>query len=199
MINIIYFERISFRIMKFKEFWQRYKKEIFKLLVTHIALAVFSIMCVSPLMVLDTSENESSVHTIIIIASVFVFAFYYYLIRSQLWTLGAKNKIAADGGRLKLIPYAGFLMGLFASIPSLILNMIYIGTSFYRDYAGFSSVFTTTAFLEALWDAPALGIRIVTGSPFAYLASSLLPILFAGVAYFLGTKEFRLFGKRKAN
>jgi hypothetical protein len=60
-------------------------------------------------------------------------------------------------------------------------------------------VFTTSAVLEALWDAPALGIRIVTGSPFAYLASSLLPIVFAGVSYYLGTKEFKLFGKKNSD
>ncbi len=185
--------------MKFKEFWQRYKKEVFKLLVTHIALAVFSIMCTSPLMVLDMNQSGSSISSIIVIASVFVFGFYYYLVHSHLWTLGAKNKIAADGGRLVLNPYAGFWMGFLSSIPSLILNIVYIGTSFWRDYAGVSKVFTTSAVLEALWDAPALGIRIVTGSPFAYLASSLLPIVFAGVSYYLGTKEFKLFGKKNSD
>ena len=112
--------------MNFKEFWGRYKGEIVKLLITHAALAVFSIMCTSPLLVLDTKGNESSVNTIILLVSVFVFAFYYYLIRSQLWTLGAKNKISADGGRLKLNPLAGLYMGLMASVPSFLLNIINI-------------------------------------------------------------------------
>ncbi|MBQ8496186.1 MAG: hypothetical protein IJ489_01875 [Clostridia bacterium] len=185
--------------MGFKEFWQRYKGEIGKLLVTHIALAVFSIMCTAPLLVTNTEENASSINTIVIIASVFVFAFYYYLIRSQLWTLGAKNSISAKGGRMKLCPLAGLYMGLIASIPSFILNAVYIISSFYGDYEGVSNVFATTAFLEALWNAPALGLRIATGSPFAYLASSVLPALFAGIAYFCGTKEFALFGVPQKN
>ena len=183
--------------MSLKEFLQRYKGEIGKLLVTHVALAVFSIMCAAPLLVMNTEENASSVNSIAVIASVFVFAFYYYLIRTQLWQLGAKNKISAEGGRMTLCPLAGLYMGLIASIPSFILNAVYIFSSFYRDYAGFNSVFTTTAFLEALWDAPALGIRIATGSPFAYLASSVLPALFVGIAYYCGTKEFALFGVPK--
>ena len=127
IINVVItFMKGILSIMKFKEFWQRYKGEIVKLLVTHAALAVFSIMCTSPLLVLDTTGNASSVNTIIIIVTAFVFAFYYYLIRSQLWRLGAKNKISADGGRMKLVPLAGLYMGLIASIPSFLLNIVNI-------------------------------------------------------------------------
>ena len=179
--------------MNFKEFWQRYKGEIGKLLITHAALAVFSIMCTSPLLVLDTT-GSSSVNTIILIVTALVFAFYYYLIRSQLWTLGAKNKISADGGRMKLVPLAGLYMGLIASIPSFLLNIVNIFTYFYRDYEGFQKVSVISSLLEVLWDAPALGLKIVTGSPFSYVAVSVLPALFAGIAYYCGTKEFALFG-----
>ncbi len=185
--------------MGLKEFLQRYKGEIGKLLVTHVALAVFSIMCAAPLLVMNTEENASSVNGIAIIATVFIFAFYYYLIRTQLWTLGAKNSISAKGGRMTLCPLAGLYMGLIASAPSFILNAIYIVSSFYRDYEGISGIFATTAFLEALWDATALGLRIATGSPFAYLAASVLPTLFAGIAYYCGTKEFALFGVPQKN
>lgn len=183
--------------MNFKEFWQRYKGEIGKLLVTHAALAVFSIMCTSPLLVLDTQGNESSVNTIILIVTAFVFAFYYYLIRSQLWTLGAKNKISADGGRLKLNPLAGLYMGLIASIPSFLLNIVNIFTYFYRDYEAFRKASLISSLLEILWDAPALGLKIVTGSPFSYVIVSVLPALFAGIAYYCGVKEFSLFGVPK--
>ena len=179
--------------MSFKEFWQRYKGEIGKLLVTHVAIAVFSIMCSAPIFMMDPTQL-SSMNAIFILASVFVFAFYYYLIRSQLWTLGAKNKISADGGRLKLCPLAGLYMGLMASIPSFLLNIIYIISYIYKDYPGFASVCSITAMIEWLWDACALGLRFATGSPFAYLASSVLPALFAGIAYYCGTKEFALFG-----
>ena len=185
--------------MNFKEFWQRYKGEIGKLLVTHAALAVFSIMCTSPLLVFDTQGNASTVNTIVIAASVFVFAFYYYLVRSQLWTLGAKNKISAEGGRMKLCPLAGLYMGLLASVPSFLLNIVNLVTYFYKDYASVRSVHTVTAFLELLWDAPALGIYFVTGTPFSYLAASVLPALFAGISYYCGTKEFAIFGIPQKN
>ncbi len=178
--------------MKFKEFWGRYKGEIGKLFTTRLALAVFSIVCMSPLMVFDTTVNESTVNTLLILASVAVFAFYYFLIHSQLWNVGAKNKISADGGRMKLDPLAGLYMGLIASIPSFILNIVYLSTWFYKDYAGYKSVNQVAAILELLWDAPALGLRFALNTPFAYLAASVLPALFAGLAYFLGTKEFRL-------
>ncbi len=181
--------------MKFKEFWSRYKGYVAKLLTTRIALVVFSIVCISPLLVMDTQENESTINTILLLASVAVFIFYYYLIHSQLWTLGAKNKISADGGRMKLNPLAGLYVGLMASLPSFILNIVYISTWFFKDYAGYKKVNQIAAIVEFLWDAPAIGLRFVFNSPFAYLAASILPALFAGLAYFLGTKEFKLFGK----
>ena len=180
--------------MNFKEFWQRYSGEIVKLLITHAALAVFSIMCTSPLLVLDMKGNESSVYTIILIVTAFVFAFYYYLIRSQLWKLGAKNKISADGGRMKLNPLAGLYMGLLASVPSFLLNIVNIFAYFYKDYEFWRSIYGVSNLIEVLWDAPALGLIIVTGSPFAYITVSVLPALFAGIAYYCGAKEFALFG-----
>ncbi len=183
--------------MNFKEFWGRYKGEIGKLFTTRLALAVFSIVCISPLLVLDTSGNEKTVNTILILASIAVFAFYYFLIHTQLWNVGAKNKISADGGRMKLSPLAGLYMGLLASVPSFLINIVNIVTFFYKDYAGYKSVHTVTALLELFWDAPAIGLFYVTGTPFAYLAASVLPALFAGLAYFLGTKEFKLFGYGK--
>ena len=180
--------------MNFKEFWQRYKGEIGKLLITHAALAIFSIMCTSPLLVLDTTGNESSINSIILIVTALVFAFYYYLIRSQLWKLGAKNKISADGGRLKLNPLAGLYMGLFASIPSFLLNIVNIFAYFYKDYEFWRNIYGVSNLIEVLWDAPALGLIIVTGSPFAYITVSVLPALFAGIAYYCGVREFALFG-----
>ena len=181
-------------IMKFKEFWQRYKGEIVKLLVTHAALAVFSIMCTSPLLVLDTSGNPSSFYSIILIVTALVFLFYYYLIRSQLWTLGAKNKISADGGRMVLNPLAGLYMGLISSIPSFLLNIVNIFTYYYRDISAAYKIYGVTNLIEVLWDAPALGLKIVTGSPIAYLTVSVLPALFAGISYYCGTKNIALFG-----
>ncbi len=177
--------------MKFKEFWLRYKGEIGKLITTRIALAVVSIVCISPLAVSNISNS------LVMLASVAMFAFYYFLVHTQFWTLGAKNKISADGGRMVLNPLSGLYMGLLASIPSFILNIVFISTSFYADYQGFKQVNQITAILEFLWDAPASGIMAVTESPFSYLAASILPALFAGLAYFLGTKEFKLFGSGK--
>ena len=183
--------------MNFKEFWSKYKGDVFKLLTTRLALAVFSIVCLSPLLVFDTQSNASTVNTLLILFSIVVFSFYYYLIHSHLWTVGAKNKISADGGRMKLNPLAGLYMGLLAAAPSIILNIVNIFTYFYKDYAGYKSVHTITALLELLWDAPSIGLYFVTGTPVSYLASALLPAIFAGVSYYLGTREIRLFKTNK--
>ena len=77
------------------------------------------------------------------------------------------------------------------------LNIVNIFTYFYRDYEAFRKVSVISSLLEILWDAPALGLKIVTGSPIAYITVSILPALFAGIAYYCGAKEFSLFGVPK--
>lgn len=185
-------------LMKFREFRKKYKRDITKLLTTHFALAIFSIMCTTPFFAIDFENSSSTVHALAILVSLFVFAFYYYLVHIQMWNLGATDKLAADGGRLKLNRRTGLYLGLLASIPSFIINIIYLVSYYFRDYEAFRSLSTVSSIIEIFWDAHALGLRLTTGSPWAYLTASILPALFAGLAYFLGTHEFRLFGSKKA-
>ena len=180
--------------MKFKEFWKTYSREIAKLLTTHFALAIFSILCSSIFLVVEYTQTMKLVGIVI---SLFVFAFYYYLVRSQMWNLGAKDKLKANGGRGKLNSLTGLYLGLISSIPSFIFNIIYIISHFYQDYAGFKNVYAVSYCIELIWDAHAIGLRLATESPFAFLSASILPALFAGLAYYLGTKEFSLFGHKK--
>ncbi|PWM00012.1 MAG: hypothetical protein DBY04_00565 [Clostridiales bacterium] len=180
--------------MKFSEFWKTYRSEMVKLLTTHFAIAVFSIMCNSIFLVTDYTQTMMFVSVAI---SVFIFIFYYYLVRSQMWNLGAKDNLKAKGGRMKLNSLTGLYLGLIASIPSFLINIVYIVTYIYRHYAGFSGVYDVFAVIELLWDAPAIGLYLAIGSPFVYLTASVLPALFAGLAYYLGTKEFSLFGHKK--
>lgn len=188
------FERIL--IMRFNEFWKRYKRDIAKLFTTHFAIAIFSILCKAPFL---TIGDVSFLNTLATVISLFIFAFYYYLIHVQLWQTGAKDKLSSEGGRAKLCPWNGLWMGIIASIPSLIFNVVYIFSYFYKDYAAFKQIHTIFACLELIWDSPALGLRLATGSPFVYVSMTVLPALFAGLAYYLGTKEFRLFGQKKAS
>ena len=180
--------------MKFKEFWKTYSREIAKLLTTHFALAIFSILCSSIFLVVEYTQTMKLVGVVI---SLFVFAFYYYLVRSQMWNLGAKDKLKREGGRGKLNSLTGLYLGLIASIPSFLLNIVYIVSHTYHSYAGFQDVYAVSYCIELIWDAHAIGLRLATESPYAFLTASILPALFAGLAYYLGTKEFSLFGSKK--
>lgn len=180
--------------MKFSAFWKTYSREIAKLLTTHFALAVFSILCCSVFLI---TEYTATMKLLSIVATVFIFAFYYYLVRSQMWTLGAKDKLSAEGGRIRLNSLTGLYLGLLASIPSFIVNIVYIISFTYRDYAEFKNLSFVFTCIELIWDAHAIGIRLLTGSPYAFLAASVLPALFAGLAYYLGTKEWSLFRHKK--
>ena len=110
---------------------------------------------------------------------------------------GAKDNLSAEVGRIRLNSFTGLYLGLLASIPSFIVNIVYIISSTYRDYAEFKNLFSVFTCIELIWDAHAIGLRLLTGSPYAYLAASVLPALFAGLAYYLGTKEWSLFRHKK--
>ena len=56
--------------MKFSEFWKTYRSEMVKLLTTHFAIAVFSIMCNSIFLVTDYTQTMMFVSVAI---SVFIF------------------------------------------------------------------------------------------------------------------------------
>lgn len=173
--------------MKFTDFWKTYRREVTKLLTTHFALSVFGIVCASPFLLIQNGQTKTFAGYAV---SIFTFAFYYYLVRTQMWPLGAKAHLSEK----KISPASGFLLGLFASVPSLICNILYFVGYIYQDYEGFSDLHSVMALIEAVWDAEALGFRIAANSPYAYLTASLLPILFSGIAFYFGTKEFSLFG-----
>ena len=180
--------------MKFREFWKTYSREIEKLLTTHFALAIFSILSTSAFLLIQT---ESTKNLLCVLICILVFVFYYYLVRTQMWNLGARDRLTANGGRMKLNRLTGLYLGLLASVPSLIVNLIYLISYTYRDYAAFQTLHSVFACIELIWDAQAMGLRLATGSPYAYLTASILPALFAGLAYFLGTNEWSLFGHKK--
>lgn len=172
--------------MKFKEFFKTYRADITKLLTTHFALSVFGILCASPFLILQLPEVRA---LICIAVSTFTFVFYYYLVRNQLWQTGARDRLMK-----KTSPLTGLYIGLLSSAPSLLLNIVLIVSSIYRDYEGISSLYNVMVLAELVWDGEALGYFLVGRSPYVYLSASLLPVLFSALTYYFGTKEFSLFG-----
>ena len=108
-----------------------------------------------------------------------------------------QQEAGEDGFTLENILWInlGVLIGsVFAAIPGLILDIVFIVSVIFVDNGGVSSVLSACAWMEFLWNAPVAALYIVTQIPYVYLASTLLPVLFAGIAYYCGTKEFAIFG-----
>lgn len=176
--------------MKFKDFWKNYRREVAKLLTTHFALAVFGILCASPFLIIENSRTKAFAGFAV---SIFTFAFYYYLVRTQIRRVGEVAKPSPGKKYASALP--GLYMGILASLPSFLCNFLYFLAYMYQDYADFKTLHAVMALIEAVWDAEALGLRIATGSPFSYLAASVLPMLFTWLAFYLGTRGISLFGK----
>ncbi len=89
--------------------------EMVKLFISQIAMTVFGTM-----LTLATSQNP----TLLLCASIFSILFYMVLIYTQVWELGAKDKIRVDSGRMAYRPAKGFWLGFGANVPNLLLALL---------------------------------------------------------------------------
>jgi hypothetical protein len=130
------------------------------------------------------------------------------------WEDGAKDKIRIDGGRISPRPYRGFLNGLLANIPNVILGFVtlifsifcYLGAEWSK--AGFSLLYLFTSWHAAMYmgiiqtsfygssipntDVPDYGKYL--GMTIAFLLVPLISSLVTHIGYTLGSKEKKIFG-----
>ena len=87
---------------------------ISKLFVYQFALTVFGLL-------LYTVSQFSESDAIVVGISIFSVLFYLFIIYTNMWDIGAKDKIRIEGKRLKPRPLYGMWIGLSSNIPNYIL------------------------------------------------------------------------------
>ena len=139
--------------------------------------------------------------------SVFSVLFYFCLLYTVAWEIGAKDKIRIDAGRMEEKKIKGLKLGLFANVPNfvfvglaLVLFLIYL-------ISGAEALYTIFGILNGLFRifvSMYLGIiqgltESLTGN-LDLAIETLLYIVFSAVAafitylsYLMGLKEKRLF------
>jgi len=174
-----------------ESFFKANRKMIFKLMLTHLVITVFGLMVFIPF-----NLDNQSMRAFLVIGSVFAIVLYMFLIDVDMWYFGAEDKLRVDAGREKRSPFKGFLIGLIAELPSIILGIVYAVISmlyaYYQAYPSGPSFGAAKAILWVitfLWNGMYLGIERITfggGVPLFYLLIPLLPASFAGLTYWLG-------------
>ena len=94
-----------------KDFLHNYSYSSVKMFVNQFAISIFGAMLS---MASSAAEND----TLAFWCSILAIVFYLFLIYTQAWELGAKDKISVDIGKKEYKPHRGLGISALANIPN---------------------------------------------------------------------------------
>lgn len=100
-----------------KNFLHNYSYSSVKMFVNQFAISIMGAM-----LSMATVNTEDA---IVIFVSIFAIAFYLFLIYTQAWELGAKDKISVDIGKKEYKPLTGLAVSAVANIPNFIIAITF--------------------------------------------------------------------------
>lgn len=171
-------------------FLKKRSYDIVKMFINQLALSIFG-----NALALATGEKMAGLR---IATGVFSVGFYLFLIYIMLWDLGAKDRHRLEKNEEGQTGLTGLYMALAASTPNFLLAILVTLGTFLPAMGTAGGVSKLIAlFLEGMYTG-LLAIS-VGGSPlhstwFVYFLLPLPLIATSTVAYWAGTKEFRIFG-----
>ncbi len=189
-----------------KAFLKENSDLIRKLVVYQIGLIIFST-------VITMAVAKSS--GLVIAASVFSIAFYWFLLYNATWHAGQKDEIKITQGRMQFSPQKGFLVAMVANALNLLLALwvpisrIFVlpdGSTF-SDYLFLNdsllpvspewiyNLYSIPRWIINIFQIMYAGVykAILPFNPFSYLIGLLCSMLICMIGYILGTKNFSIF------
>ena len=171
--------------------------DVWKLIQTHIVMLIFGVMVYLPV----GAETESR-RILTVVFSILTVIFYYYLIDLYMWDVGARDAVSARGAGTKPNIFKGFIAGLFAAIPDMVLGIAFFIINHYREYSdGLSAANGVFALITQTWEGMFMGIKMSligkSGGAWFYLVTPIIAAALAGFSYFCGTKEFTVIPRPK--
>ena len=186
-------------------FFRENSDSIVKLYINQIGVAIFSMFLYTAAGAV-TNDGVASLFIKIGI-SAFATAFYFVLIYTVAWEIGAKDKIRIDAGRMEMHKSKGLKLGVFANVP----NFVFIGFAFVMliiyVISGVDSLYTVFGILNGIFRIfVSMYLGIIQGltdgltgdidflvETALYLAFSFVSAIVVHLSYLMGLKEKRLF------
>lgn len=179
-------------------FLKKRSYDLVHMLITQLAISIFGMA-----LALATAANHSTLQTC---TSIFAILFYLYLIYAKIWELGYKDIRALERGDQGFTRREGLYMGLAAStINFLLAILITLGISFGASefFGSIGAVAKVIALLtEGMYTgllALKVGDTALNSLWFMYFLITLPLIITSWLAYYAGSKDFKVFttAKRK--
>ncbi len=179
-------------------FFGRYSYTMVKLFLNQFAIGLFGAVITLALSKIG-GDDESLSDTVMIVASVLATLFYMFLTYTTIWTVGAKDRISSDVGKLSVMPMRGVLISLIANVPGLVVAILYTISEFAGQTGLKLAMRVVTLFLNGMY------YGLLAGAPsgaadeakllnywWMYFLVLLPAIIVTGVGYYLGTRNFHL-------
>ena len=141
-------------------FFKENYDSIIKLYINQIGIAIFSLFLYTAVGAIKSDNGVASPMAKGIV-SICALLFYFVLIYTVVWEIGAKDRIRIDAGKAERERGKGALMGFIANIPNFIItaiSLLSIGLYLLGAGEGFYSVFVVLNFIFRLFLGPYLGV-----------------------------------------
>ncbi len=104
------------------KFFKENSYDVVRLFINQIGIAIFSLILYTAVGMVELDGGTKL--AINVSLSVFAVLFYFSLLYTVTWDLGAKDKIRIDGGRMAENKLKGAKLAAFANVPNFILAFI---------------------------------------------------------------------------
>ncbi|MBO5683006.1 MAG: hypothetical protein J6S10_03415 [Clostridia bacterium] len=101
-----------------KSFFSDYSYSAVKMFVNQFAISIFGAMLS---MATTAAEND----TLAIVCSVLAIVFYLFLIYTQTWEIGARDRISVDIGKKPYRPNTGLAISALANVPNILIAIVF--------------------------------------------------------------------------
>ena len=191
--------------MRAFKFLKENSYDIVKVFINQIGITIFSLVLYFSISSFKSS-NTDLYNKLMVAISAFALIFFFALLYTAAWDLGANDKIRIESGKVNKRIYKGALITFCANIINFLfagITLLTVACSFDGAMKAISGVcYTLYAFLNAMYNGVVRnGIMLITSSEnpsplyvaIAYFVAPLLPILASHIGYVFGMKNIKIF------
>ena len=174
-----------------KDFLRNYSYSSVKMFVNQFAISIFGAMLS---MASSAAEND----TLAFWCSILAIVFYLFLIYTQAWELGAKDRISVDIGKKEYKPLTGLWTSVIANIPNFIIAITFLFVlKIFPMSEVAANIRTIASLFNMLLEGMYLGIlttvkigeRTLLTFWWMYFMITIPAMLTSWLAYYLGQKN----------
>ncbi len=109
-----------------KQFLKDNMYQSVRMMINQLVMTMFSLMLIFSVTTWGDRADAGSALNDGLLAGVSILSilFYLYLLYYMCYELGQKDGIRIEGGRMRPIPWKGFMISLIANIPNLLLGLL---------------------------------------------------------------------------